>query len=372
MSMNRRDFMRLACATGVAGVASRTRAEPIQRISPDWMGVLTDLTLCVGCRKCEWACKEANGLPNQAPLDAYDDTAVFEQKRRMDAENLTVVNRYPAAEPGGNPVHVKTQCMHCCEPACASACLVAAFRKAPEGPVLYSDKMCIGCRYCMVACRFSVPAYTCNQPHEPGNSEVYDVLRADHKGGRCAPPVPPCVRSRPSPSVSGRISSRLLTQDRKQPGQIRRSCLRRVRSGWNDWLYIAGLGPSSSSAFVPTSERPLPELTRGPRRRVPLILTAWPAAHGQLRLYQAPRGDCRTEHEVAVVANTGMGNMMITLERLFRRPNGSRAAVFGPFVRRYVRSLVRRSTLSRLAILCVGVPVTVEPFVKGLATATNL
>jgi len=54
-------------------------------------------------------------------------------------------------------------CMNCAEPACASVCPVAALRKTPEGPVIYEASRCMGCRYCMVACPFSVPKYEWNQ-----------------------------------------------------------------------------------------------------------------------------------------------------------------------------------------------------------------
>jgi ferredoxin len=50
-------------------------------------------------------------------------------------------------------------CMHCQDPACASACLVGALKKTALGPVTYDASKCIGCRYCLVACPFSVPRY---------------------------------------------------------------------------------------------------------------------------------------------------------------------------------------------------------------------
>ena len=49
---------------------------------------------------------------------------------------------------------VKRQCMHCVEPACASACPVRALDKQATGPVVYDGTKCMGCRYCMVACPF--------------------------------------------------------------------------------------------------------------------------------------------------------------------------------------------------------------------------
>jgi ferredoxin len=53
--------------------------------------------------------------------------------------------------------------MHCAEPSCAAACLVGAFSKSPDGAVVYDDKKCIGCRYCMLACPFMIPRYEYDQ-----------------------------------------------------------------------------------------------------------------------------------------------------------------------------------------------------------------
>ena len=139
MSTNRREFLKLTGLAAIAG-AEPAAAAPVRRISDDWMGVLTDLSLCIGCRKCEWACRKANGLaPAEGePMQDYEDKSVFEYRRRMDARNFTVVDQPGPTLPDGNPIYVKKQCMHCNEPACASACLVAAFHKAPESPVLYN------------------------------------------------------------------------------------------------------------------------------------------------------------------------------------------------------------------------------------------
>jgi formate dehydrogenase iron-sulfur subunit len=49
--------------------------------------------------------------------------------------------------------------MHCLDPTCASVCPVGALRGTPEGAVAYDASLCIGCRYCMMACPFEVPKY---------------------------------------------------------------------------------------------------------------------------------------------------------------------------------------------------------------------
>ncbi len=73
MGFDRRDFFKtIAVTTGsLAGVSSLTATES-NGLDADRFGVLSDLTYCLGCRHCEWACNEANGLPNQ-PLEVFSD-----------------------------------------------------------------------------------------------------------------------------------------------------------------------------------------------------------------------------------------------------------------------------------------------------------
>ena len=106
-------------------------------------GLLIDTTLCIGCGACALACAERNALP--APEAGRTDAELSDRA-------LTVVQSR-----GGR--FVRKLCMHCDEPTCASVCLVGAFRKTASGPVVYDESRCIGCRYCMQACPFSVPRY---------------------------------------------------------------------------------------------------------------------------------------------------------------------------------------------------------------------
>ncbi|RJP35813.1 MAG: 4Fe-4S dicluster domain-containing protein [Phycisphaerales bacterium] len=279
MSVNRRDFLRIAGAAGVAGATSTVAAgsAPATRVSDDWMGMLTDLTLCVGCRKCEWACKDANQLPGQQPIDAYDDKSVFERRRRTDAINLTVVNRYDPAAPGEQPVYVKTQCMHCFEPACASACLVAAFRKTSEGPVLYNENVCIGCRYCMVACPFEMPAYTYDDPFSPAVRKCTMCFdRITKEGG-----VPACAATCPVEAITFGKRSELLALARDkiaaEPDKYVNHIYGEHEAGGTCWLYIAGKPFDELGFRTDIAATPYPELTRGFLSAVPLVLTLWPA-----------------------------------------------------------------------------------------------
>jgi formate dehydrogenase iron-sulfur subunit len=118
--------------------------------------MLIDLTRCIGCRSCQVACKQWNALP----AEITQQTGTYENPPRLSAQTWTRV-QVREVEQDGKFVwsFAKRQCMHCQEPACAAACIVGALRKTPEGPVVYDDYKCIGCRYCTLACPFGVPTF---------------------------------------------------------------------------------------------------------------------------------------------------------------------------------------------------------------------
>jgi formate dehydrogenase iron-sulfur subunit len=102
---------------------------------------LFDATRCIDCRACMIACT----VENQVPMnDSYIWVA-----------GKDVIGEYPNLKRATMPYH----CMHCLEPSCASACIVGAWQKRDDGPVVYDDTKCIGCRYCMNACPFDVPHF---------------------------------------------------------------------------------------------------------------------------------------------------------------------------------------------------------------------
>ena len=166
--MNRRSFLTLMGGLGIGsalgGAKSASAAGGTFHGYPDSKGVLHDTTLCIGCRRCEQACNKVNDLPK--PEKPFTDLNVLNEKRRTSAKEWTVVNKYRPANLDKD-VFRKSQCMHCEEPACASACFVKAFTKNPDGSVTYDPTLCVGCRYCMVACPFNIPGYTYDSALNP-------------------------------------------------------------------------------------------------------------------------------------------------------------------------------------------------------------
>jgi Fe-S-cluster-containing dehydrogenase component len=155
MALDRRSALKVlatGAATACAAVAApgKAHARPPKQAPDDAVGMLYDATLCIGCKACMVACRDANDVTYSDPNGMYYDPV------DLSAEAKTVIKLY--AE-DGKQSFFKAQCMHCIDPACASACMLGAFKKRAGGVVTWDQDRCIGCRYCQVACPFGVPKF---------------------------------------------------------------------------------------------------------------------------------------------------------------------------------------------------------------------
>ncbi|MCK7521497.1 MAG: 4Fe-4S dicluster domain-containing protein [Ignavibacteriales bacterium] len=124
--------------------------------------------------------------------------------------------RYENPQNPKNPLNVKVQCMHCDHPACVSACIVGAFSKQENGAVIWDTDMCIGCRYCMVACPFQVPTFDYDKAIQP-NIHKCDFCFERTKEGL----LPACVEICP-------VEAHYIWQKKKS----------RLKSQKKEWSFI--------------------------------------------------------------------------------------------------------------------------------------
>jgi Fe-S-cluster-containing dehydrogenase component len=153
-STDRRTLLKgLALAGGAtaAGVAPAAAYE--KKVAPPAaMGMLYDTTLCIGCKACVFACQQANDLEPET-----DAGGLHLAPTDLSGRTKNVIKLY---DDGARRSYVKAQCMHCVDPACAAACMLAALEKDPTtGVVGWNSALCVGCRYCQMSCPFNVPKF---------------------------------------------------------------------------------------------------------------------------------------------------------------------------------------------------------------------
>ena len=125
---------------------------------------LTDSTLCIGCKACEVACKEWNGVEDDG-LNwsgySYDNTGAVGASTWR---HVKFVEETPIAGLGGNApdqpswTFSSDVCKHCEEAGCLEACPTGAIVRTEFGGIFVQPDICNGCAYCIVSCPFGVVA----------------------------------------------------------------------------------------------------------------------------------------------------------------------------------------------------------------------
>jgi Fe-S-cluster-containing dehydrogenase component len=270
MGINRRNFFRAVGLTGlVLGTDKKLNAVPDKIDDSEFYGILYDSTRCVGCQSCELACAQANGLPEPDP----EDYPVPGTQRKTNENRRTVINAYAHEELG--EIYVKSQCMHCNQPACASACLTQAMHKTKAGPVIWRDKKCMGCRYCMVSCPFDVPKfeYHSSNPDIVKCNMCYDRLQEGE--------LPACVANCPAEALTFGPRRELIKEARRRmyesPGTYYDGIYGEHEAGGTSFLYLSPVPFEQLGFNTKIQKKSYPELSKGFLYSVPSIFILWPA-----------------------------------------------------------------------------------------------
>ncbi|MFZ5814947.1 MAG: 4Fe-4S dicluster domain-containing protein [Bacillota bacterium] len=269
MSLSRRRFVTRTAALG-AGLALAQAAPALALFRTAFAApahkageggshpaVLYDLTQCAGCHFCEIACQVNKGLPPEKSFISF-----------RTAEN-------PRGFPKGAWAVRRHQCMHCLEPACVSACPVGAMEKTADGPVVYHDERCLGCRYCMNVCPFGVPKFD----WESGLLDGALIRKCDFCADRQAEGRPPaCIEACPTGAVQFGEREALLAEAHRRiaanPERYVDHVYGENEAGGTSFLMIAGVSFEELGLPAP-GMKPLPELSEKVMSGVLPFAGAW-------------------------------------------------------------------------------------------------
>jgi len=279
MSISRRKFLAsIGTAIGAGATGGLRKAYGAVKKDfkgyPEGFGVLHDISLCIGCRKCEQACNTVNEL--EKPDKAFDNLEVLDQTRRTDESAYTVVNKFEGSpDLSVKNLFVKKQCNHCLEPACASACFVKALQKDETGAVKYIESLCVGCRYCMVACPFNIPAYTYDDPFTPKVTKCTMCLPRIREGK-----LPACVEICPREALVFGKRDELIKLAWKRINEKPEHYVEHVygehEMGGTSWLYLSPVPFEDVGMREDLGTTSAPELTSGALGAVPIVVGLWP------------------------------------------------------------------------------------------------
>jgi len=315
MEFDRRSLLKLSLAAAAGAAATPLLAEETpapqseSKPAPDYAAVLVDTTLCIGCRKCEEACNRRNHLPRTAAK--FADRDILRTFRRPSATAFTVVNQFagsPSPDQAGLPqTYVKAQCMHCLYPSCVSACIVGALTKSADGSVVYNPSICLGCRYCQVACPFEVPAFEFHEPLQPRVRKC--EFCTDRARGTGANPA--CAGACPTETlVFGKRSELVaLARERlkRRPDRYVDHIYGEHEVGGTSWLYLIGR-PVTEIGLLELPEKPPPERTEAIQHGIfkyGILPVAFYGALSGLMWYNQRREEVQTADSSAPASEGG-------------------------------------------------------------------
>jgi [DsrC]-trisulfide reductase subunit O len=161
----------MAVAPGLLLIEIRQANSAVGASAKVRWGMLVDTTRCVeGCTACVSACNKENGLSGGTGPDDSQWIRKIELKEKSTGRTLSL------------PV----MCQHCAKPPCVDVCPTGASFKRADGIVLVDRHLCIGCRYCMMACPYKARSFV----HEPLTGQKPDVPR----GQGCVESCTLCVQ----------------------------------------------------------------------------------------------------------------------------------------------------------------------------------
>jgi formate dehydrogenase iron-sulfur subunit len=133
---------------------------------PPRMGFFTDTSVCIGCKACEVACKEWNGVPedglnwagrshdNSGGLgaDTWRHVSFIEQRAPIGSHQ----SNFQREDDSFRWLMNSDVCKHCTDAACLDVCPTGAIFRTEFGTVVVQEDVCNGCGYCVPACPYGV------------------------------------------------------------------------------------------------------------------------------------------------------------------------------------------------------------------------
>ena len=126
-----------------------------------------DISRCIGCRRCVYACVEENNL-SRDPQVHWIRVLSMEKEKGIDFAHADPYYS-PETVPQDGHFYVPVACQHCRNAPCTKVCPTGATWTEPDGIVVIDYDWCIGCRCCMAACPYGARHFNWREPSVPSD-----------------------------------------------------------------------------------------------------------------------------------------------------------------------------------------------------------
>lgn len=152
---------------------------------------LIDLSKCTGCRSCQVACKNWNSQP----ASQTENVGSYQNPQDLQHNTWTLI-RFQEEEKDGSITWSfrKDGCMHCTDASCVRVCPSGALTYGANGAVSFNEDLCIGCKYCVIACPFNIPKY------DSKSEKTYKCTLCEDRTSNNL--IPACVKACPTGTLS--------------------------------------------------------------------------------------------------------------------------------------------------------------------------
>jgi Fe-S-cluster-containing dehydrogenase component len=155
---------------GINAVVSDAPAQP-----GVLFGYALDISRCIGCRRCVYACVEENNQ-SRDPQIHWIKVLSMDKEKGVDFSHADPYYNPPQVPEAGH-FYVPVSCQQCRNAPCTKVCPTGATWTEPDGIVVVDYDWCIGCRYCMAACPYGARHFNWAKPSTPP-SEINPNMHA--------------------------------------------------------------------------------------------------------------------------------------------------------------------------------------------------
>lgn len=221
----RRDFLKQTARLGGVLITAQlpleiSQAAEVRDLSKIRWGLLIDTTQCgKDCTACVDACRQEHGLTTHSAHETRPEVQP-QWIRKVELRHKQTKKEHS----------LPVMCQHCENPPCADVCPTGASFKRADGIVLVDKHLCIGCRYCMMACPYKARSFvhetlTEQKSYSPrGKGTVEGCTLCVHRVDRGESPA--CVSACPKQAITFGNLNDANSEIAKKLQQIQSSALR--------------------------------------------------------------------------------------------------------------------------------------------------